>query len=392
MSVKECTNCKNTEFSTDTSQGVVYCNTCGMVQEEGVIVSSINFNSEGGVKSTLIGQMVGASSKNIGTGFVESSYYIKNTLASICTSLSLGIDHVECAYRWYKLLLQYQLSKGKSILYTLSACVYIVCRQEKTPHMLIDFSDVLHIDVFKIGKSFLKIINILDVDVPQTDPSLYMHRFVSKLKFESKDVLNLSLRLIGRMKRDWMVVGRRPNNLCGAALLVASRIVGEEKSIYEIAKTVHVCVGTINKRLREFSETESADLTVEEFSAIWIEKEEDPPVTKRSKVSNENEELAEFLPTPVDMTEDNKGDLTDEEIERNILTVEETKVREVLWDSMYGEFMKEREMRRKPLTRKVKKRKKRMDFDNITDAIKSLDSKISRKLNYQAIENLFDKI
>lgn len=33
----------------------------------------------------------------------------------------------------------------------------------------------------------------------------------------------IALRLVQRMKRDWIDVGRRPTGLCGAALLLAAR-------------------------------------------------------------------------------------------------------------------------------------------------------------------------
>lgn len=393
--MKTCLNCNLKEFATDTTHGAVYCVNCGMVQEENAIVAAINFSTDGS-KSTLNGQIIDIESKNVGTGFVDSSYYIRNTISGICTSLGLGIDHVECSFRWYKLLLQYNLSKGKSILYTLSACIYIVCRQEKTPHMLMDFSNALHIDVFKIGKSFLRITNILNIEIPLIDPSLYMPRFVSRLKFESREVLGLSLRLISRMKRDWIVVGRRPNNLCGAALLIASRIVGEEKSIYEVARIVHVSVSTINRRLKEINDTESANLTVMEFNATWIAREEDPPVVKAVKTKMMKEQELESanseIPysTPQSSAASEVSD--DEEIETNILSPEESKKREIVWDEMYGEFMKERERKARNIVRKCRKKRRIEEFGSAADAFRSLDKKISGKLNYQAIESLFDKL
>lgn len=392
-----CSNCSSDEFATDTTHGAVYCTTCGMVQEENGIVASLNFNTEGS-KATLNGQIVDIESRNVGTGFVDSSYYIKNTISGICASLGLGVDHVECSFRWYKLLLQYNLSKGKSILYTLSACIYIVCRQERTPHMLMDFSNALHIDVFKIGKSFLKITNMLSIDIPLIDPSLYMPRFVSRLRFESKEVLGLSLRLISRMKRDWIVVGRRPNNLCGAALLIASRIVGEERGIYEIAKIVHVSVSTINKRLKEIGDTESANLSIEEFNATWIEREEDPPAVKvmRAAMAKEQEcesGSTETLPYSTPQSSIDSDVSSDgEEIERNILSPEESKRREAVWEEMYGEFMREREKRVKNSAKKSKRRRRNEEFGSVLEAFRSLDKKISGKLNYQAIESIFDKL
>jgi len=206
----KCANCGSSEFHTDSARGSVYCGDCGMVQEENAIVSTLQFDSTTS-KTVLHGKMVNVENTNIGTQFIDSSYYIKNTLKSICLKLSLSNDHVECSFRWYRLCLQYSLSKGKSILYTLSACVYITCRQESTPHLLMDFSNELRIDLFKIGKVFLKIRQLLGVDIPLIDPSLYMHRFCSQLRFKNKEILGFSTRLVGRMKKDWILEGRRPS-------------------------------------------------------------------------------------------------------------------------------------------------------------------------------------
>ena len=53
------------------------------------------------------------------------------------------------------------------------------------------------------------------------DPCLYIHRFAHKLEFGEKehDVAMTALRLVSRMKRDWIHHGRRPSGLCGAGRL-----------------------------------------------------------------------------------------------------------------------------------------------------------------------------
>ena len=52
------------------------------------------------------------------------------------------------------------------------------------------------------------------------DPCLYIDRFAARLQFgnKGKDVVTTALRLVQRMKRDWIHTGRRPAGLCGAGL------------------------------------------------------------------------------------------------------------------------------------------------------------------------------
>lgn len=65
------------------------------------------------------------------------------------------------------------------------------------------------------------------------DPSIFIHRFVSKLEFEGKShqVALTALRLMQSMKRAWITTGRRPNGLCGACILIAARYHGFKRSI-----------------------------------------------------------------------------------------------------------------------------------------------------------------
>ncbi|CAG03767.1 unnamed protein product [Tetraodon nigroviridis] len=50
------------------------------------------------------------------------------------------------------------------------------------------------------------------------DPCLYIPRFAQMLEFGEKnhEVSMTAMRLVQRMKRDWMHTGRRPSGLCGA--------------------------------------------------------------------------------------------------------------------------------------------------------------------------------
>ena len=55
----------------------------------------------------------------------------------------------------------------------------------------------------------------------------------------------------------------RPSSLCGAAILIASRMHGFQKTITEVCKQVFVCEETLRKRLEELKNTKVAALTYE---------------------------------------------------------------------------------------------------------------------------------
>ena len=70
------------------------------------------------------------------------------------------------------------------------------------------------------------------------DPCLYVMRFAHRLEFGEKthDVSMTALRLVSRMKKDWIHFGRRPSGLCGAALLIASRLHCFNRTVADVIK------------------------------------------------------------------------------------------------------------------------------------------------------------
>ncbi|KAI2651910.1 Transcription factor IIIB 90 kDa subunit [Labeo rohita] len=90
------------------------------------------------------------------------------------------------------------------------------------------------------------------------------------LEFGEKthEVSMTALRLLQRMKRDWMHTGRRPSGLCGAALLVAARMHEFRRTVKEVISVVKVCEATLRKRLTEFEETPTSALTIDEFMRL----------------------------------------------------------------------------------------------------------------------------
>ena len=145
--------------------------------------------------------------------------------------------------------------------------------------MLIDFSDILHINVFTLGQTYLKLVRLLHIPTTTIDPSVYIHRFAKHLEF-GKDTMKVAsdaTRLVSRMNRDWIVQGRRPSGICGACLLLAARMNNYRRSVREVVYVVKVADLTIQKRLEEFKMTKSSSLTVDEFRNLWLEQAHDPP-------------------------------------------------------------------------------------------------------------------
>ena len=78
--------------------------------------------------------------------------------------------------------------KGKSIDLYAAAALYIALRHFKAPYLLIDLSDKMNVNLFKLAKCFLKLFRFLNLQsqLPLIDPSIYIHRYCKALDFGSK--------------------------------------------------------------------------------------------------------------------------------------------------------------------------------------------------------------
>jgi transcription factor IIIB 90 kDa subunit len=169
---------------------------------------------------------------------------------SLAVGMGLHVGHAEMALRYFKLALTYKFNQGRRSQYVIASCLYLVCRIEKTSHMLIDFSDKLKINLFTLGATYLKLVKALKLEIPIIEPEIYLRRFARELGFgdETEKVARDATRLVQRMDRDWLSSGRRPAGLCGAALFIASRMNNFRRSVREIVYFVKVSDATVKKR------------------------------------------------------------------------------------------------------------------------------------------------
>jgi len=291
----ECPNCHSKESVNEGSLTV--CAQCGSVLDESNIVQEIQFTEGANGTSSISGQFVSATGTRPsfrGKGVPGLNRESRDAtiergrkkISQIAAALKLNSKyHVEAAQRLFMLALQNNFIQGRKTQNVVAACLYIVCRRAQTPHMLIDFSDVLQTNVYVLGHTFLKFCGMLNLQLPIIDPSLYIQRFAAQLEFEDKTVAvaNTALRLVQRMKRDWIQTGRRPSGICGAALLIAARLHGFKRTQKEIIQVVRIYEATLRRRLYEFETTPSANLTPQEFETMDLEEECDPPAFTKSK-------------------------------------------------------------------------------------------------------------
>ncbi|XP_027377708.1 transcription factor IIIB 90 kDa subunit isoform X1 [Bos indicus] len=292
MTGRVCRGCGGTDIELDAARGDAVCTGCGSVLEDNIIVSEVQFVENSGGGSSAVGQFVSldgaGKAPTLGGGFhvslgkesrAQTLQNGRRQIHHLGNQLQLNQHCLDTAFNFFKMAVSKHLTRGRRTAHVVAACLYLVCRTEGTPHMLLDLSDLLQVNVYVLGKTFLLLARELCINAPAIDPCLYIPRFAHLLEFGEKnhEVSMTALRLLQRMKRDWMHTGRRPSGLCGAALLVAARMHDFRRTVKEVISVVKVCESTLRKRLTEFEDTPTSQLTVDEFMKIDLEEECDPP-------------------------------------------------------------------------------------------------------------------
>ncbi|KAL6240031.1 hypothetical protein BDW75DRAFT_226729 [Aspergillus navahoensis] len=282
--------------------GQKVCSGCGTVVSEANIVSEVTFGESASGAAIVQGSFVGEDQTHVrshGPGFqrggMESREITEQNgnryINQLARALTIPESASKAAGQVFKLAVGLNFIQGRRTKTVAAVCLYIACRrQDGNTVMLIDFADVLMINVFKLGRTYKALLDELRLGgnvflMNPIDPESLIYRFAKQLEFgpSTMQVASEAVRIVQRMNRDWMTTGRRPAGICGAALILAARMNNFRRTVREVVYVVKVTEITISQRLNEFSSTESGELTVDQFRSVQLENTHDPPSFTRAR-------------------------------------------------------------------------------------------------------------
>lgn len=114
------------------------------------------------------------------------------------------------------------------------------------------------------------------------------YRYALRLELGDKfnSVITVALRIVTRLKKDWIVMGRRPHGICAAAMLISSRAHGFGPTQKEIMDIFRISGDTLKRRLTEFKSIPSAQLSVTQLFTVDSSVEFDPPAYIRNLLAD----------------------------------------------------------------------------------------------------------
>lgn len=370
------------------------CSNCGYVISEDFIKAENTFTEIAKIGNQHSSILL-TTSKNLGT--------IIRFFTQIINQLNLPIWFLETAKRYYNCCINKKFTKGRSLIKVACVILYALCKINKTRHLLIDFSDVSKINIYQLGVAYLQFSKLFQLNIPITDPSLFIKRFCSKLRINNVDQVTLtSIKIVQCMKSQWITQGRNPCGICGAAIYIGLKYHGYNVKLEEISSIVRVSVPVIKMRIGEFSQTPYSTLTKTEFDKGDFNnvKIMDPPAyilnkdkhcfnneSKESKkdsssMQSKGEDCGNIVTKECSFSsinlyenainnhqqideEEDISELKDEEKDNYIYTDKEYDLRKVVWEEKNKEWLEEQN---KKEIKYLKKRQRSKLLETLSNA------------------------
>lgn len=310
----KCPECGNTSFSKDEHRGELICNKCGMVIEEMEIDQSPEwraFDTDQQSKRTRTGAPLTFTkhdkgiSTEIGKGVGElykvsvkkrAQYYrlrkwnkrltkskdrnLSYSLSELARQVSyLGLPksvHEEVG-RLYEKAVTKGLVRGRSMESIITALIYAVAREKRSPRTLSELAAASGIEKREIGRAYRYVARELNIRILPALAEEYIPRFSSLLGL-SGPVQALSKDILKSAVDEEVTSGKGPTGIAAAALYIAAVLKGERRTQRDIADVVGVTEVTIRNRykdiVRKLGIEEEVERKAAEVEKMYADKKE----------------------------------------------------------------------------------------------------------------------
>ncbi|KAM0720441.1 hypothetical protein Q7P37_004577 [Cladosporium fusiforme] len=320
--------------------GAKICTNCFTQISESNIVADVTFEENANGAATVQGGFIGENSRHANTintnafrrmgggernNIEEIRRRGQQELQSIYPRVPItDVMIVQQAQAIWTMAANNNFTAGRTLPEVVGACLYAACRRSADNDiLLIDIAEVIKINVFRLGevyKGMCKELYIGKGDLHfqhMMDIENLILKYCRRLEFgdATNQVAEDAIKIVRRMKRDWIATGRHPSGLCGACIILAARMNNFRRTVREVVYVSKIADITIAKRIEEFRRTKSAALTVSQFRKYGerLKHQHDPPAIhdsemklkkledkKRKRQAAMNERLASQEPIVVD--------------------------------------------------------------------------------------------
>ncbi len=195
--------------------------------------------------SKLHNQEVDPKQRNLKTAMYE--------IRRICSCLGLKNTVAELSARYYRLLLEKDFIKGRSILGTVVGVIYLAARTLGVPLTLKDLEAVVDMDFKEIARCVRVILTEIGPTKARSNSNLIplVFRIGENLKLTEKTIQE-AVNVVRKARAKGITIGKNPVSIAAAAVYFASVKTGERRTQTQVAKAAKTTPVTIRNRFKEF--------------------------------------------------------------------------------------------------------------------------------------------
>jgi transcription initiation factor TFIIB len=188
------------------------------------------------------GRIRNSTERNLATALTE--------LKRIASRMSLPKTTTKEAAFIYRKAVEKKLIRGRSIEGVVAASIYAACRMHNNPRTLDDVGRHSRTGRKEIGRTYRFLKRQLVLHIGLSHPDDYIPRFCSELQVPMAIQLEAQ-RILKKVEAAETMISRGPTGIAAAAIYLAAKINGKDKTQSEVAQVAGVTEVTIRNRYKE---------------------------------------------------------------------------------------------------------------------------------------------
>ncbi len=173
-------------------------------------------------------------------------------LKRIKSHLNLSDDVSETAVLLYRLALDKDLIKGRSVIGMISAATYLACRKKNAAITLKDTAEIANISTKELGRCIRIFLQNINISNTCPDPVTLINRLGENLGL-TMYTRKIAIDILVEAREKRLTMGKIPMSLAAAAIYIASIQTGERRTQQQIATPARTTPVTIRNRFKELA-------------------------------------------------------------------------------------------------------------------------------------------
>ncbi|KAG0591148.1 hypothetical protein KC19_1G153700 [Ceratodon purpureus] len=272
MAADTCEACGVGTVVMDTVYGIMACDSCGRVFDDvetflGAHHQAGHVMERGGtfVKSTDTGALaacgLGGSLFRTANRENVNRRDVMNKMKEIGAILRVPHEKVEDVKFMLERLLEGEWGQGRWIEVLVGACIYVAIRQSRLPLTLVEVASSVDCGIVELGRMYRRVLESLELELPETDPFVFMERAISSLALSKgidRDLTRVMSKqgsLLLECSQQWFIItGRRPLPVVAAVLALVAEANQIKFDFDDVVREVYSHPRTSRMRLTELKE------------------------------------------------------------------------------------------------------------------------------------------